>query len=416
MPVHSSRSSRTACAPRRVSARALTLSDIPFLPYGRQLIEEDDIQAVVDVLRSDMLTTGPAVECFEAALASAVGADHAVAVSSGTAALHAACFAAGVGEGDEVLVPAVTFLASANCARFLGAEPIFVDVDASTGLMDPARVAEKCTPRTRAIIPVHLNGAVADVGALREAAPDACMIEDAAHALGAKQGAGVVGACGSGSSMATFSFHPVKHVTTGEGGAITSNDPAIDARLRGFRNHGIVHDPAQFEQTPHGPWYYEQQFLGHNLRMTDIQAALGCSQLAKLDRFVGRRRGLAARYESLIAASELSSVEPVVLPQDAPKCAYHLYAVRIDFDGLGFDRSALMQALRSRGIGTQVHYIPLPMQPYYRKRGWKAEDFPGANRYYESVLSLPMFPSMQDTDVDRVVDALSESIMQLNAA
>lgn len=364
-----------------------------FLPYGKQEIDDDDVAAVVAVLRSDFLTTGPAVERFEAALAETTGAAWAVAVSSGTAALHAACFAAGVTEGDEVIVPAVTFLATASCARFLGAEPIFADVDPNTGLIDPAEVRRRVTPRTRAVIPVHLNGATADLAGVRAVAPGAVIIEDAAHALGGPRAF-------EDGSMATFSFHPVKHVTTGEGGAVAGDDQEKRARLLTFRNHGMVRAEAALRSASPGPWYYEQQHLGHNLRLSDLHAALGNSQLRKLPRFLARRRTLAARYDRLLAP--IDGVEPAA----GPTSAYHLYAVQIDFDRFGVTRATVMARLREAGVGTQVHYIPLPMQPYYRDRGWRPEDFPGANHYYGRALSLPLFCGMEDGDVDRVVEGL----------
>lgn len=383
------------------------MSDPPFLPYGRQTIEDDDIEAVVEVLRGDYLTTGPAVGRFEVALAARVGAAGAVAVSSGTAALHAACFAAGIGEGDEVLVPAVTFLATANCARYVGAEPVFVDVDPQTGLLDTARISERRTERTRAVIPVHLTGRPLDPATLGAPTEGLTVIEDAAHALGAETPTERVGSCRS-SAMAIFSFHPVKHVTTGEGGAITARDPELLDRLRTFRNHGMVREPARLTRPSPGPWYYEQQVLGHNLRLSDIQAALGASQLAKLDRFLSRRRALAARYDRLLAS--VAGVTPVVPASHCARSAYHLYAVLVDFQGA---RAEVMQRLRERGIGTQVHYIPLPMQPYYRERGWSVDDFPGALRYYERTLSLPLYAAMTESDVDRVVDELGAVLAEL---
>jgi len=388
------------------------VTDLKFLPYGHQTIEPDDIEAVAAVLRSSHLTTGPAVDRFEEALAAQVSAGGAVAVMNGTAALHAACSVAGVGEGDEVIVPAITFLATANCARYLNAEPIFADVDPDTGLLIPEEVERLGKGATRAVILVHLNGAPADMSAIRAAAErvGAIVIEDAAHALGAVCEGGPIGSCGPHSAMAAFSFHPVKQITTGEGGAVTTNDPELLRGLQLFRNHGMVRDAGEFESESPGPWYYEQQLLGHNFRMTDMQAALGTSQLAKLGRFVARRRQLAARYDELFSA--LPGVAATIPRERRADCAYHLYSVSIDFEGLGVRRADVMDELQKRGIGTQVHYIPLPMQPYYANRGWRVEDFPGARRYYERTLSLPLFPSMEDGDVDRVVDCLSEVLRE----
>lgn len=378
-----------------------------WLPYSRQTVEQDDIDALVEVLRGDYLTTGPAVERFEQALAAAVGAREAVAVSSGTAALHAACFAAGVGPGDEVIVPAISFLATANCARYLGAEPIFADVDPASGLLRPEEIARLASDKTRAVIPVHLNGAPADMPAIRSAAErsGAAVIEDAAHALGAVLDGRPVGA---GPPMAAFSFHPVKPITTAEGGAVTTNDPERAERMRRFRNHGIVRAAGDLRHAAPGPWYYEQQFLGHNLRMNDLQAALGVSQLGKLERFTAARRRLAARYDELLA--DVGGLTPVVPPAVRATCAYHLYAVRVDFAERGVTRAGLMERLARAGIGSQVHFIPIPQQPYYRERGWRVEDFPGALRYYERVLSLPLFPAMDDADVERVAAALGEAL------
>lgn len=383
----------------------------PFLPYARQTIEADDIAAVAKALGGESITTGPEVDAFEDALAGAVGARHAVVVSNGTAALHAACFAAGVGPGDEVVVPAVTFLATASCALHLGAEPVFADVDPDTGRVTAEAVAARCSRTTRAVLPVHLAGVPVELGEIHAAAQraGARVVEDAAHALGARMPAGAVGCCAE-SELAIFSFHAIKHITTGEGGAITTNDPEIARRLRLFRNHGMEREADRLETPSPGPWYYEQQCLGHNLRMTSFQAALGLSQLTKLERFVARRRALAARYDAALA--EIAPVAPVVPAGMADSCAYHLYPVLIPFDELGIPRGRVMEALRRRGIGTQVHYIPLPMQPEYRRRGWRIEDFPGATRYYERTLSLPMFPSMDDAEVDRVVDSLTSVLRE----
>jgi UDP-4-amino-4,6-dideoxy-N-acetyl-beta-L-altrosamine transaminase len=395
------------------------MRDPRYLPYARQLVDEDDIAAVVEVLRTDWLTSGPKVAEFETALARTVGSDWAVAVGSGTAALHAACFAAGFRAGDEVVVPAITFVATANCVCYMHAKPVFADVDPDSGLVAPDSVAERVTRATRGLLAVHLGGASADVTALASLARQsgATLIEDAAHALGGARGGIRVGACTDGSQMATFSFHPVKHITTGEGGAVTGNDPELRHKVLLCRDHGIERAPERFTRSASGPWHYEQQFLGHNLRLSDIQAALGCSQLRKLARFVARRRLLAERYDRLLR--ELPGVRPAVVPQPTDSMngsVYHLYSVLIEFAEMGTSRAEVMEKLRERGIGTQVHYIPLPMQPYYRARGWDPHEFPGALRYYERTLSLPMFPGMQDEDVDRVVEALRAVLTVASAA
>ncbi|MEY3012016.1 MAG: UDP-4-amino-4,6-dideoxy-N-acetyl-beta-L-altrosamine transaminase [Pseudomonadota bacterium] len=386
-----------------------------FLPYGRQCIEDDDIAAVVAALRQDAITTGPSVDAFERAVADAVGASHCVAISNGTAALHAAVHAAGVGPGDRVAVPAITFLATANCARYVGAEPVFVDVDAETGLMDPADLQRVLAEGpVRAVIPVHLTGRSVDLAAIGALAADAgaVLIEDAAHALGARYRGRPIGGAGGG-AMATFSFHPVKHVTTAEGGAITTEDAGLAAAMRRFRSHGMTKDPAELRTPSPGPWYYEAHESGFNYRITDLQCALGVSQMAKLDRFLARRRALVRRYDALL--TDLPFVRPNGRGPDGADgvddSAWHLYAVRIDFDAAGRSRKDVMEALAARGIGTQVHYIPLPEQPVFVDRGAPPMSrFPGAAAYYAQTLSLPLYPLMQDDDPDRVVAALREVV------
>ena len=363
-------------------------------------MDDDDIEAVARVLRSDRLTTGPVLRQFEEALAERVGAAWAVGVSSGTAALHGACHALGLGPGDEVLVPAMSFAASANCVRYLGADPVFVDVDPRSGLMTTDAAEARRTLRTRAVMVVHLGGAVVDAAALgsRLGLP---VIEDAAHALGATYGTGQVGD-GRRASLAAFSLHPVKTITSAEGGVVTGQDPELERSVRAFRHHGVERLPSV------APWYYEQRALGYNYRLSDVHAALGLSQLGKLERFLDRRRSLADAYDRKLQA--LEGVTPVRRHVSVAGHGHHLYAVLVDWVERGADRARVMTWLRERGIGTQVHYIPIPAHPYYRDRGWNIDDFPGAKAYYERTLSLPLHPAMQDRDVDRVVSALEEAL------
>jgi UDP-4-amino-4,6-dideoxy-N-acetyl-beta-L-altrosamine transaminase len=388
---------------------------LPLLPYGRQQIDEDDIAAVVAVLRGELLTQGPEVERFEAALAEVCGARHAVALSHGTAALFAAAAAAGVGPGDEVITSAVTFAASANCAAFLGAQPVLVDVRPDTATLDVAAVERAITPRTRAIVPVDFAGLPADLDEVAALARrhGLAVIRDAAHSLGATYRGERTGGSAR-ADLTMLSFHPVKHITTGEGGAVLTDDADLARRLRRFRSHGIERDPTRFEVQPApGAWYHEMQELGHNLRLTDLQAALGRSQLARLDHFVARRRALALAYDAGLAS--LPAVRPLGALPDREH-SYHLYVVRIDFAGLGLSRAIVMQRLRDLGIGTQVHYIPVYRHPYHQRQLASAglphrpEDFPAAEAYYAEALSLPLFPGMGDDDVPRVIDALAAAL------
>lgn len=397
-----------------------------FLPYGRQSIDQADIAAVDEVLRGDWLTTGPAVERFEGALCGAVGAGHAVACANGTAALHLAMLALDLREGDAVVVPAVTFLATANAARYVGAEVVFADVNPSTGLMEPEHLSRALETdgagNVKAAVPVHYAGQCADPVANAEVARRHALaiVEDAAHALGttycSPEGQVSVGACAH-ADMSVFSFHPVKTVTMGEGGAITTNDAGLAERLRRFRNHGMTRAAADFtnrelafdgEQLVN-PWYYEMPEPGFNYRASDIHCALGTSQLAKLDRYVDRRRELVQRYDSLLA-----ELAPVVRPLDrSAGCqpGWHLYVVRVDFAETGFSRAEFMTRLREQGVGTQVHYIPVHMQPYYRARYGEIA-LPGSEEFYRSVLSLPLFPEMEAADVDRVVSAVGALVRE----
>lgn len=393
-----------------------TTPEMAFLPYGRQCIDEDDIAAVTAVLRGDWLTTGPAVAAFEEALADNVGARHAVACSSGTAGLHLATLALDLGPGDAVIVPSITFLATANAARYVGAEVLFADVNPTTGLMgvsDAERALERAGDlNVRAILPVHLNGQCADPLGFAELGRrhGLRIVEDASHALGTSYAALEkrvrIGAC-QHADMVVFSFHPVKTIAMGEGGAVLTNDDALAERLRRFRNHGMTRDPAKLTYASgeaNEPWYYEMPEIGFNYRASDIHCALVHSQLGKLDRFVAMRRELVARYDLRTAAMS-PFIRPVNRVSDCLP-GWHLYPMRIDFAALNRDRGDAMTWLRERGIGSQVHYIPVHRQPYYRQR-YGPLDLPGADAYYASTLSLPLYPAMTDADVDRVTDALT---------
>lgn len=370
------------------------------LPYGRQQVDDEDIRAVVDVLRSDWLTTGPAVERFERAFAAKVGARHAIAVSSGTAALHAAAFAAGIGEGDEVIVPAMTFAASANCVRYLGGTVVFADVRPDTLALDVTAVERQITGRTKAVIPVDYAGQPADHDEVREIARanGLLVIEDACHSLGASYRGRTVGSI---ADMTVFSFHPVKHITTGEGGMVTCDDDERAQRLRSFRSHGISTDYRQRETQ--GSWFYEMTELGFNYRLTDLQCALGLSQLGKLSAWVGRRREIAARYLDALAGLEGLEL-PAVLPDRQP--SWHLFVVQLRLDRLRVGRERVFRALRAENVGVNVHYVPVPRHPYYRNLGYEPGSWPAAEAAYERLLSIPIFPSMTDADVDDVVAAL----------
>jgi len=391
-----------------------------FLPYGRQLIEEDDIAAVVEALRGELLTTGPYVGRFEAALTKVTGSKHAAVCANGTAALHMAARALRLGPGTKVIVPSITFLATASAPHMNGAEIVFADVDPETGLMRP-RDLEAAFARAGgadAVFNVHLNG---QCGALEEIASvarahGAKIVDDACHALGAGYVAqnGSVSQIGGNefADLSVFSFHPVKTIAMGEGGAVTANDPELAKRLVRARNHGMTRDPADFvngddafgeDGTPN-PWYYELGEPEFNWRANDIQCALGLSQIGKLGKFVARRRAIAAAYDSLLAA-----LAPAVRPLARTRpClpAWHLYVARIDFELAGISRAQLMRALAQEGIGTQVHYFPVHRQPYYAQR-YGALELPGAERYYERALSLPLSAGMTQDDAARVVETLS---------
>jgi UDP-4-amino-4,6-dideoxy-N-acetyl-beta-L-altrosamine transaminase len=383
----------------------------PVLPYGRQTIEDDDISAVVEALKSDFLTTGPLVEAFEAAFAETVGARHAVACANGTAALHLAMLALDVQPGEVVIAPSITFLATANCARYVGAEVVFADVDPDSGLMTPQTLAAALTRvggrRLRAVLPVHLRGDAADLPGLAALANDAgaVLVEDAPHALGTTMTYGnVVERVGDArhSAMATFSFHPVKTIATGEGGMVTTNDAGLAERLRTMRSHGMIRPPST-EKGGADPWWYEMPEPGFNYRLPDILCALGLSQLKKLPRFAARRRALAKAYEVALAP-----LAPAVRIAERPAWSdpvLHLMCVLIDFQAAGLSRRQVVEKLQEYGIGTQVHYIPVHRQPYYVER-YGVLDLQGAEGWYDRCLSLPLYPGMADGDVERVVEAL----------
>lgn len=379
-------------------------------PYGRHFLDEDDISAVVDVLRHGWLTQGPRIEEFESAIAARVGAKFAVALSSGTAALHLACMAGGVGNGDTVVTSPNTFVASANCAAYVGAAPQFSDIDPQTLNLDPVKLAEKCSElkRVKAIIPVHFAGLPCDMPAIRKIADQfgSVIIEDAAHALGATYGNGKPVGCCAYSDMTVFSFHPVKIIATGEGGMITTNSEEHYRHLLRLRGHGITkgNDPLLYTQQAYtdetvNPWYYEMCELGYNYRITDVQCALGVSQLGKLDRFLTRRRELALRYDRIFAET------PHIAPSQRVgrlHSAHHLYAVRIDFGKARRSRASLMRELIARDITCQVHYIPVHYHPYYRTHGHRYASFPAAEHYYEQALSLPLYYGLSDEEQDYV--------------
>ncbi len=372
------------------------------IPYGKQAVDRKDIEAVVRVLKSDWLTQGATVGKFEQAVARYCGCRYAVAVSSGTAALHLAALAAGLKKGDEAITSPVTFLASGNAAFYAGAKPVFADIDPRTVNLDPEKLAAAVTPRTRAVIPVHFAGLPCRMAEIHRMArkKKIVVIEDAAHALGARyrhNGKWIkVGSCRH-SDMTVFSFHPVKLITTGEGGMITTNNPRLAGALKNLRNHGMVKDK---KTAGRGPWVYEMRDLGFNYRLTDIQSALGISQLKKISGFIRRRRQIVAKYQRAF-----SGLDGIGLPAepDGSSSAWHLYVLRIDFRKKGLSRKQFMTRMRARGVGTQVHYIPLYKQPYYRRQRVSGRGCRAAENYYRECVSLPLYPRMSDAEVKRVI-------------
>jgi perosamine synthetase len=375
------------------------------LPYGRQSLDEADIRTVVDTLRSDWLTTGPKVGEFEEAIAAWVGAKHAVSFSSGTAALHAAAFAAGLGPSDEAITTPLTFAATANCVLYQGATPVLADVRADTLNLDPDQVAWKATDRTKAVLPVDYAGHPAELKQFLDLAERRgwIVIEDACHALGGEYGGK---RCGSIAHMTVFSFHPVKHLTTGEGGMVTTDDARLAETLQRFRNHGISSEARQRQST--GQWHYEMVLLGFNYRLTDIGCALGLEQVKRLGANLTRRRVIAARYTAAFQPLR-GVIPPAVRPEVNP--AWHLYPVRLDLPQLSAGRAEIFRALRAENIGVNVHYIPVHYHPYYRDLfGYTGGEFPVAEAAYESLISLPMFHGMEDQDVEDVITAVKKVI------
>lgn len=376
------------------------------LYYGHQYIDDADIDAVVQVLKSDYLTCGPKIPEMEKKLCSITGAQYAVAVSSGTAALHAACWAAGIGPGDEVIVSPMTFAASANCILYCGAHPVFADIDGETYNISPQRIEANITPRTKAVVAVDFTGqavALSEIQAICKA-HGLILIEDAAHAIGTRyQGQPV----GSIADLTTFSFHPVKTVTGGEGGAITTNDPHLFQRLTLFRTHGITRDTELLEQKDIGDWYYEQIALGYNYRMTDIQAALISSQLDKLERFSKRRKQIVDAYDQAFAHTPGLILQKTIPESDTTR---HLYLLRLDLQRLNASRRQIFEELKEQNIYCNVHYIPTYLFPYYRSLGYQAGICPNAEALYHTSLTIPLYFAMTDEDVSYVIAKVKEVI------
>lgn len=377
------------------------------LPYGHQWIDEEDIKVVSEVLRSDWITQGPKVAEFEKEFAKYVGAHYAVAVNSGTAALHTACFAAQIEKGDEVITTPITFAASANCVLYQGGTPIFVDIKEDTLNIDPEEIKKKITKKTKALIPVDFTGLPVDLKEIQEIARqnNLIIIEDASHALGATYKDNKIGSI---SDMTIFSFHPVKHITTGEGGMITTSNKEYYERLKLFRTHGITKDKDKLLNYE-GPWYYEMQELGYNYRLTDFQCVLGLSQLKKIDRIIQRRREIVKKYDC-----EFKDVPEIKIPQINPvdsNPAWHIYMIQLNLERLKVGRREIFEALKAENIGVNVHYIPVHLQPYYQKRfGYCLGDFPKAENYYSRAITLPIFPKMSDKDIDDVIVAVKKVI------
>jgi len=383
------------------------------IPYGRQFIDDEDIKEVIKTLKSDFITQGPKIKEFESALCEYTGAKYAVVVSSGTAGLHLACLATGIKKEDEVITSPITFVASANCVLYCGGKPVFADIQDETVNIDPKEIKNKITKKTKAIIPVHFAGHPCDLEEIYALAKkyNLMIIEDACHALGAEYKNSKIGFC-KYSDLTVFSFHPVKSITTGEGGAVLTNNKKLYEKLLMLRNHGITKDPTKFTINyklstinDFGSWYYEMQELGFNYRITDFQCALGLSQLKKLDKFIQRRREIVEIYNK-----ELSKIEEIILPKERPyvKSSWHIYYIRLK----NFQRrKEVFERLRKKGIGVQVHYIPVHLQPYYRNNfGYKEGDYPKAENYYSSSITIPIYYSLEEYKIKYVIRSIKEVI------
>ena len=374
-----------------------------YLAYGKQKIDEDDINSVVKVLKGDYLTTGPIVSEFENSVAKYVGTKYAVAVSNGTAALHMACYAAGISEGDEVLVPAITFAASSNCVLYCGGKPVFIDIDPKSYNIDINKIKEKITNKTKAIIPVDFAGQSVDMDSILKIAEEynLIVIEDAAHALGSEYKNEKVG---SKAHMTEFSFHPVKPITTGEGGVVVTNSKELYEKMILFRSHGITRNSELMTENQ-GPWYYEQIDLGYNYRLTDIQSALGLSQIKKLDDFILKRREIVNKYNE--AFKELKEIG-TPFENEYSKSGYHIYVLLLNLDKLKCGRKEIFEALQAENIGVNVHYLPVYLHPYYKKLGYKKGECPVAEDIYSRMITIPLFPSMTDKDIKDVIEAVKK--------
>jgi len=377
-----------------------------FIPYGRQWIDDKDIEAVTETLKSDYLTTGPKIKEFEDKFADYVDAKYAVAIANGTAALHAATYAAGIKEGDEVITTPLTFAATANSVLYQNATPVFADIDPDTYNISAETIEDKITDKTKTIIPVHYTGQPCDMDKIKKIANenDLIIIEDGAHAVGATYKDQKIGSIGD---MTSFSFHPVKNMTTGEGGMITTDSKELYDKLMKFRTHGITKNDSEYINKSHGPWYHEQQELGYNYRITDIQAALGITQLEKLDKFLARRREMVNKYNN-----EFKEIDGLIIPEQLEKTnsAWHIYVLQLELEKLTADRKEIFNALIEKNLGVNVHYIPVYFHPYYQSLGYQKGICPKAEWLYERIITIPLYPKMTDQKVNEVIKRIKSTI------